>query len=192
VINFAAAIYACHVDDIDLSNYPVLLNWCANKAATCWVNVRCKSSMIGRNLAKISIGLLMGTNLSIHAGWLSTKLNVIADNVPRLEDADGNYDYSQLIVDHPSLINCCQFQPSPILLGMILDVLLNNASPDPLMIKKAETSGSRLIHFLGFVRLYRKFETYLTNNKEVTDEIMTRLKLGWCSMFLFVVHQNSH
>ena len=102
VINFAAAIYACHVDDIDLSNYPVLLNWCANKAATCWVNVRCKSSMIGRNLAKISIGLLMGTNLSIHAEGLSTKLNVIADDISRLEDADGNYDYSQLIVDHPS------------------------------------------------------------------------------------------
>ena len=40
--------------------------------------------------------------------------------------------------------------------------------------KKAKTLGSRLIHFLGFVRLYRKFETYLTNNKEVTDEIMTR------------------
>ena len=67
VINFAAAIYALHVDYIDLSIYPVLLNWCDNKAATCWVNIGCKSSMIGRNLAKIFIGLLMITNLGIQA-----------------------------------------------------------------------------------------------------------------------------
>ena len=92
--------------------------------------------MIGRNLAKIVIGLLMSTNLGIQAEWLSTKLNVIADDISRLEDADGNYDYSQLIVDHPSLKTCRQFQPSPILLGMISDVLLNNASPDRLMIRR--------------------------------------------------------
>ena len=67
VTNFAAAIYACHVDDIDLSNYPVLLNWCDNIAATCWVNIRCESSTIGCNLAKLFIGLLMGTNLGIQA-----------------------------------------------------------------------------------------------------------------------------
>ena len=136
MINFAAASYAYRADDIDLYNYLVLLNWCDNKAATCWVNVRCKSSMIGRNLANNFIGLLVGTNLGIQAKWLSTKLNVIADHISHLEDADGNYDYSQLIVDHPSLKTCHQFQPSPILLGMILDVLLNNASPDLLTIKK--------------------------------------------------------
>jgi len=64
------------------------------------------------------------------------KMNVIANNMSRLENADGNYDHSQLIDDHPSFNNCCQFQPSPILLGMISGVLLNNASPDLLMIKK--------------------------------------------------------
>ena len=136
VINFAAASYAYRADDIDLYNYLVLLNWCDNKAATCWVNVRCKSSMIGQKLAKTFIGLLMGTNLGIQAEWLSTKLNVIADDMSRLEGADGNYDYSQLIVDHPSLKTCRQFQPSPILLAMTSDVLLNNASPDPLTIRR--------------------------------------------------------
>jgi hypothetical protein len=89
-------------------------------------------SQLGKNI----IGLLMGTNLGIQAKWLSTELNVIAHDISRMEDADGNYDYSQLIVDHPSLKTCRQFQPSPILLGMISDVLLNNASPDPLTIRR--------------------------------------------------------
>ena len=123
--------------------YSVLLNWCDNNAAICRVNIHCKSKMIGRNLGRISIGLLMGTNLSIQAEWLSTCWNVITDDISGLEDGDGNYDYSQLLVDHPSLKNCHQFQLSHILLGMILDVLLNNTSPDPLMIKKLKPHALR-------------------------------------------------
>ena len=67
VINFAASIYACHVDNIDLSSYPVLLNWCDNSSATASVNHCCKESLIGHELAKIFVGLLMSTDLGIQA-----------------------------------------------------------------------------------------------------------------------------
>jgi len=130
LINFVSEIYAYHANDIDLYTHPVLLNWCDNKAATYWVNRHCKLSMISRNLGRIYIGLLMGTKLSIQAECLSACLNIFADDVSCLEDKDGNYDYSQL-----NLENCRQFQPSPILLGMISDMLLNNTSPDLLMRK---------------------------------------------------------
>ena len=82
------------------------------------------------------LGLLMSTNLGIQAKWLETELNKLADDISRLEDDDHNYDYSRLILDHPCLANCRQFQPSDTLLSMISDVLLYNGSPDPLIIRK--------------------------------------------------------
>ena len=136
IINFAAAIHCCHIDGIDLSDYPGILNWCDNTSACSWINYKCKTSMFGRKLALIFLGLLMGTNLGIQAEWLPTTLNVIADDISRLTDNDGYYDYAQLVTDHPSLAPCRQFQPSPTLLGMIWAVLRNNDSPDPLTIRK--------------------------------------------------------
>ena len=136
VINFAAVIYFCEVDGIDLSNYPLIHNWCDSTTACAWANSKCKNSMIGRALGRLFLGLLMSTKLGIQAKWLETELNKLADDISRLEDDDHNYDYSRLILDHPCLANCRQFQPSNILLSMILDILLNSASPDPLIIKK--------------------------------------------------------
>ena len=136
VINFAAVIYFCEVDGIDLSNHPLIHNWCDNTSACAWANSKCKNSMIGRALGRMFLGLLMSTKLGIQAKWLATELNKLADDISRLEDDDHNYDYSRLVFDHPCLANCRQFQPSNILLSMISEVLLNNASPDPLIIRK--------------------------------------------------------
>lgn len=145
VINLAAAIYICDRDNIDLSTHPVLRSWCDNTSACSWVNYRCKESMIGRELGKLFIGLLMGTKLGIQAEWLSTDHNVVSDDISRIKkDGDGNFDYSQLFTTHPSLKNCRQFQPSKQLLGMISDILLNKGSVDPRIISKLEpkTLGS--------------------------------------------------
>jgi len=78
----------------------------------------------------------MGTQLGIQAEWLPSKLNKIADDISRLSDDDGEYDYSQLLVDHPSLNKCRQFQPSDTLLGMIWDILRHKDSPDPLIVRE--------------------------------------------------------
>ena len=38
IINFAGAIFACWNDDVNLSYFPVLLNWCNNTTSCSWVN----------------------------------------------------------------------------------------------------------------------------------------------------------
>ena len=136
IVNFAAAIHCCHVDGIDLTAFPIILNWCDNTSACSWINHKCKTSMLGRKLALVFLGLLMGTSLGVQAEWLPTALNVVADDISRLTSDDGVYDYQRLLTDHPSLSSCRQFQPSPTLLGMIWGVLQSNDSPDPLIIKK--------------------------------------------------------
>lgn len=144
IINLAAVIYACHVDGIDISDHPVLRNWCDNMAATCWINNRCRDSLIGRRLGRLFCGLLMSTPLGIQVEWLPTGANEIADSISRVKRAGRDYDFSQLFADYPSLANCRQFQPSDFLLGMISDVLLRNASPEPLILRqlKPQTLGS--------------------------------------------------
>lgn len=141
IINFAAVIHVCHVDGINLDDHPVLRNWCDSTAACCWVNYKCKESLIGRALGRFFVGFLMSSKIGIQAKWLKSELNKIADDISRLEDEDGNYDYSQLIVDHPALASCRQFQPSDTLRGMLWDILLKRASPDPLIVRKLKPSA---------------------------------------------------
>ena len=138
IINFAAAIYFCHIDGVDLSNYPVLLNWCHSMSACSWVNYKCKNSLIGRAFGHLFLGLLMSTSLGIQMEWLPTDLNTLADDISHMKDEEGEYDYSRLILDHPCLATCCKFQPSYTLPLMILEIMLNNASPDPLILRKLE------------------------------------------------------
>ena len=141
VINFAAAIHVCWLDGIDLDAFPVLANDCDNTAAVSWCNVNCKTSMLGRELGKVFVGLLMGTKLGIQAEWISTKMNVIADDISRIHGKDGVYDYSQLISNYPVLSDCRQFQPSDILLETIYELLRKNASPCPLTVAKLTPSA---------------------------------------------------
>ena len=71
---------------MDLSIYPVLLNWYDNASACAWVNYRGKNSLIGRALGHLVLGLLMGTKVGIQVEWLPTHLNVIADDIFHLKD----------------------------------------------------------------------------------------------------------
>ena len=140
--NLTAAIVACDHDGLDLSGYPVLLNFCDNTAACSWVNDKCKHSMIGKRLARLYIGLLMGTKIGVHAEWIPIDRNVIADDISRLKELSetGDYDYKRLKDTYPALAACHQFQPSPTLLGMIWDILLHKSCPDPLIVRQLKPS----------------------------------------------------
>ena len=143
IINMAAVIFICNHDGIDLSAFPVLLNWCDNTAACCWVNHKCKYSLIGQRLGQFFVRLLMGTNIGIQAEWISTHLNFIADDISRLkiENESYDFDYKSLTKTYPILRDCRQFQPSDTLLGMIWDIVLHNACPDPLIVKQLEPAA---------------------------------------------------
>ena len=133
----------------DLSTYPVMLNWCDNTAACSWVSHRCKESLIGRRLARLLVGLLVGTKLGIQAEWISTFDNGLADEISRLTTPVNrlDFDYSTFLSSHPALTSCRLFQPSQFLLGMIWDVLLHKNSPDPLIVRHIEPKT--LGHFIS-------------------------------------------
>ena len=137
IINYAAAICACHVDGIDLSTFPVLLNFCDNTSACSWINRKCRNSIIGRRLGRLFAGLLLGSQVGIQCEWISTHENVIADEISRLKKLSmGNFDFSQLLSKFPKLQNCRRFHPSATLLSMISNVLEKDALPDPIVISK--------------------------------------------------------
>ena len=139
ILNLAASIVACCEDNIDLTSFPVLLNWCDNTSACSWINYKCKHSLIGRRLARLFIGLLMGTPIGIQAEWLSTHVNTVADDISRIRQQEGgSIDYANLFLTHPFLSHCRNFKPSDTLLGMIWEILLHKRSPDPLIIRRIE------------------------------------------------------
>jgi hypothetical protein len=145
IVNYAAAIYVCWHDGIDLGHFPTILNWCDYTSTCSWINTHCKESLIGRALGRFFCGLIMGTALSLDADYISTHANVVADDISRLKRSfDGQYDHSKLLSDHPLLCPCRTFQPSKSLLTMLWDIMLNSVSPDPLIIRqlKPETLGS--------------------------------------------------
>jgi len=85
----------------------------------------------------------MGTALGLDTDYILTHANVVADDISRLKrSSDDQYDHSKLLTDHPLLCSCRTFQPSKSLLHR--DIMLNSASPDPLIIRqlKPETLGS--------------------------------------------------
>ena len=111
IVNIAAAIFTCDRNNIDLADYLVLLNYCNNIVACTWINKHCKYSMIGRRLARLFVALLMMKKIGIQAEWISTKLNVILDDISWLkkENKDGDFNYTNLNLTYPMLQPCCQF-----------------------------------------------------------------------------------
>ena len=83
----------------------------------------------------------MNTKLGIQAEGISTKMNVIADEISQLHGVDGLYHYSELLTNYPVLSNCHQIQLSDTLLTMIWDALLNSGLKDPLTIAKLEPAA---------------------------------------------------
>ena len=88
------------------------------------------------------VGLLLNSNMGIQAEYLNTVKNFIADDISRLrkiatDKISFNFNYAKLLSTYPEqLTGCKQFRPSELLLLTLYDVLLNNASPDPLTIKQ--------------------------------------------------------
>lgn len=146
LVNYAAALHICWLDDIDLTHAPTMRNWCDNTSACSWINTRCKESLIGRALGRFLCGLLIGSNLGLSTTWLSTHDNEVADAISRhkrLSD-DDSYDFSTLLTSYPLLNSCRRFQPTQLLLSMLWGILLNNDSPAVLMLSqlKPENLGS--------------------------------------------------
>jgi hypothetical protein len=93
-----------------------------------WTIHTSKKSIIGQALARLFCGLLIDSNVSTNAKWISTLDNKIADDVSRLKATNLStdtlhYDFSQLKQDHKELKTCHFFHLSPKLLSMIWKIL---------------------------------------------------------------------
>ena len=65
--------------------FPVLLNWVENTSAVRWTNHACKKSEAGKALGRLFCAMLIDSPLGVNAKWLSTDLNVIADDISRVK-----------------------------------------------------------------------------------------------------------
>ena len=141
VLNFAAAIHACHKNGIETEGYPVLLNTCDGISSNIWVNYRCKTSLAGRALGRLFVGLLMTTKIGVQAEWEPEFEPEGSAKLRNLIESDHSFDFLDLLNVASFPISCHQFQPSLTLLGMISDCIGRNASPDVRTLKALEPNA---------------------------------------------------
>jgi hypothetical protein len=139
IINYCAAlVFYAENKSSDDDPHPVVLCVMDNMSAKKWTTHTCKKSRIGRALARVFCGLLIGTSVGINSTWISTKNNTIADEISRLKKSSSTndpsstptYDYSKLQQNHEELKACTFFQPSQELLSLIWEILLTRKCPD--------------------------------------------------------------
>ena len=145
IINFVAALVAYDEEFPADDPHPVLLNWCDNTSAIKWCNHACKSSLAGRALGRLFCALLIESKVGINAEYIPTKSNVVSDGISRIkkikrDSPTSSFDYSTLKQTFPELSRCRAFQPSPKLLSIIWQALLQPKSLNPLSLRKLKPS----------------------------------------------------
>ena len=153
----------------------MLLNWCDNTAACTWINRNCKHSVIGQRLGRLVVGLLMSTKIGIQAEWVSTHLNVIADNISRLKDGNnGDFDCEKIEGNLPNTYSLPTIPainyPSYNDLGRSTEQKLSRS----INWERAQTQCSTIVHFLKLISRYDLGNRYLTDDVIVTDDILLR------------------
>ena len=150
IINYCAALVVLEKEPVD-DPYPVLLAITDNTSALNWTVHTAKKSRIGRALARLFCGLLMGSPLGINSEWIATDLNDVADGISRFIKQENEsrahanphycFDYTTLQQRYPVLRDCRFFHPSQELLSMIWDILLTRKLPDPREVRELKQSG---------------------------------------------------
>ena len=113
--------------------HPVVLNITDNMSALNWTLHACKSSRIGRLLARVFCSLLINSPIGITSKWISTHENEIADDISRQkrnsQSLVANFDYSSLQQKYPELRACSFFHFAPELLSLIWETVLTGKWP---------------------------------------------------------------
>ena len=81
LVNYAT-LYHYYLNNPDPSNpYPVVLMNVSNTAAEFWVKKSCNSSLDGQGLSRLQCAMTISNPVGIHAGWISTKVNLISAKI---------------------------------------------------------------------------------------------------------------
>ena len=100
IIDFCAAYTVVTTEILTEDPHPVLLSMADNASAHSWTNHFCKSSVLGKLLARFLCFLLMDYRLGIYSYWISTTDSFIADKISRLKKFQASsskqlsFDYS--------------------------------------------------------------------------------------------------
>ena len=147
IVDYCAAYTVITTEHFTDDPHPVLLSMADNTSADSWTTHTCKSSILGRLLAKFFCFLLIDQKLGINSGWISTDNNFIADEISRLKKLQSSsskhfsFDYSTLQQKYPQLKNCRFFQPSQSLLSCLWDILLHKKLPSLETVTTLKQSG---------------------------------------------------
>ena len=134
IINYCASLHVILTSSITNNPHPVLLNVTNNTSLLSWTSGTCRKSKIGRLLTRFFCLLLINSPLGINSQWISTKANVIANDISCLKKDSHNdnslmsFDYSSLPQKYPELSHCSFFQLQP--------ELFSEKWPCPINIKK--------------------------------------------------------
>jgi hypothetical protein len=127
-LNYCAILETVRITRVTDDPYPVVLNITDNTSALNWTLHACKTSRIGRLLARVFCSLLINSPVGITSKWIRTQDNEIADDISRQKRSSpssfDSFDYSSLQQKYPELRTCSFFHFSPELLSLIWETVL--------------------------------------------------------------------
>ena len=134
-VNYCASLHTLTTTKFTEDPYPVLLSITDNTSALSWTIKACRSSNIGRLLARLFCSFLINSPLGITSQWISTHKNLISDAISRLkalsdEFSQLSFDYSTIQQKFPQLKHCSFFQLNPKLSSLIWHIVLHESWPD--------------------------------------------------------------
>lgn len=133
ILNYCAILEIVTTTQVTDDPHPMVLNITDNMSALNWTLHACKTSRIGRLLARVFCSLLINSPVGITSKWISTHDNVIADDISRQkrnsQSLVATFDYSSLQQKYPELSNCSFFHFSPELLSLIWETVLTGKWP---------------------------------------------------------------
>lgn len=133
IINYVAATHFYLQDADPADPYPSVLLYADNTTAESWAIKACKKSFLGRALGRLQCALMINNPVGISVAHITTKDNVIADRISRIKKETNSLPhFHSLIQEFPQLRSCKRFHPGSELISLIMDLLLQRNTVDPL------------------------------------------------------------
>ena len=145
VLNYCAILHIVTTTDATDDPHPIVLNVTDNRSALNWTLHACKTSRIGRLLARVFCSFLINSPVGITSKWISTHENLIADDISRQKSNSPtpipSFDYSSLQQKYPELRTCSFFHFAPDLLSLIWETVLTGKWPTHNTIRSLKLKG---------------------------------------------------
>ena len=86
--------------------------------------------------------MMINNPVGINPSWVSTKVNVISDEISRMKkETNSVRDFVKIIQAYPELRGCKRFQPSAELISHIMDAILQTKCIDPMQVNQCILSN---------------------------------------------------